>query len=556
MVKDASKKGKNKRPLESLTLWKGELGSLGSGLAAELRSLQPTMAYTLTTPLYYVNDKPHLGSTYTTIACDVLARFQRLEGTPVIFITGVDEHGQKIQRAAETQGINPQQHCDTIAETYQHLWRRWGISNDRFVRTSNPNHRLLVEEFFQRVEAAGDVRIGRQKGWYCVGCEEYKDDPEEAESPSCSIHRKPLEWRDEENLFFRLSRFQEQIEALISQPEFIAPASRRKEIQNFVAQGLRDFSISRVGLTWGVPVPGHKGHTFYVWFDALLGYLSALLDDGGVIEIERLESCGWPANIHVIGKDILRFHAVYWPAMLMSAGLPLPKHVFGHGFLTREGQKMGKSLGNVLDPEQLLDLYGTDAVRWYLLRDIQFGEDGDFQQQRFFDLVNNDLANTIGNLLNRTLSMARKWFGDCVPPHDDQAGLSHPLAIEAFQTIAVVKESMPALAFNRAAEAILALAITANCYLNDTAPWSKMKTEGQENSVANDLYSVLEACRIVGVLLAPLVPDLSERMLMQLDWRIEAEVWASSLEWGRLNSGSNLQNPIPVMQRLECEKGI
>ncbi|MFL0792860.1 MAG: methionine--tRNA ligase, partial [Prochlorococcus sp.] len=295
---------------------------------------------------------------------------------------------------------------------------------------------------------------------------------------------------------------------------------------------------------------------FYVWFDALLGYLSALLEDGGPIEIERLEACGWPAAIHVIGKDILRFHAVYWPAMLMSAGLPLPKRVFGHGFLTREGQKMGKSLGNVLDPEQLLDLYGTDAVRWYLLRDIQFGEDGDFQQQRFFDLVNNDLANTIGNLLNRTSSMARKWFDDCVPPHDDQAGLNHPLAVEAVGTIAVVKEAMPALAFNRAAEAILTLAITANGYLNDTAPWSKMKVSGQENDVANDLYSVLEACRIVGVLLSPLVPDLSERMLTQLDSKVDADGWSSCLAWGDLNSGSSLPKPKPVMQKLELDTGL
>ena len=366
------------------------------------------MTYCLTTPLYYVNDKPHLGSTYTTLACDALARFQRLEGEQVVFITGVDEHGQKIQRTAADRGVTPQEHCDTITQSYVSLWEQWGISNDRFVRTTAGRHLPLVEAFFKRCEANGDIRIGRQTGWYCVGCEEFKDEPPEAKEACCPIHQKALEWRDEENLFFCLSNFQEQIEQLIQQPDFIAPANRRKEIQNFVAGGLRDFSISRVNVSWGLPVPGYPGHTFYVWFDALLGYLTALLDDGGEIDLERLASTGWPAQMQVIGKDILRFHAVYWPAMLMSAGLPVPAKVFGHGFLTREGQKMGKSLGNVLDPEALLERCGTDAVRWYLLRDIQFGDDGDFQQQRFSDLVNNDLANTIGNLLNRTASMARK----------------------------------------------------------------------------------------------------------------------------------------------------
>ena len=281
----------------------------------------------------------------------------------MVFITGVDEHGQKIQRTAGDRGVTPQEHCDAITKRYLSLWSDWGISNDRFVRTTAERHLPLVEAFFKRCEANGDIRIGRQTGWYCVGCEEFKDETAEAKDPCCPIHQKALEWRDEENLFFCLSNFQDKIEQLISQPDFIAPANRRKEIQNFVAGGLRDFSISRVNVSWGLPVPGHPGHTFYVWFDALLGYLTALLDDGGTVDIDRLASVGWPAQMHVIGKDILRFHAVYWPAMLMSAGLPVPARVFGHGFLTREGQKMGKSLGNVLDPESLLERCGTDAVR-------------------------------------------------------------------------------------------------------------------------------------------------------------------------------------------------
>ncbi len=519
------------------------------------------MTRTLTTPLYYVNDRPHLGSAYTTLACDALARFWRLHGEQVLFITGCDEHGQKIQRTAEAAGLSPQAHCDAVSAQYRELWARWQISHNRLIRTTDPRHRLIVEQFFARVEANGDIVEGRQQGWYCVACEEFKDDPHEAQAPECSTHRRPLEWRDELNLFFRLSRYQEQIEDVISRPGFIQPASRRNEVENFVKQGLRDFSISRVNLPWGIPVPGHEGHTFYVWFDALLGYITALLDEGDAPDLETALSRGWPASLHVIGKDILRFHAVYWPAMLLSAGLELPGSVFGHGFLTREGQKMGKSLGNVLDPELLLDRCGRDAVRWYLLRDIPFGDDGDFQQQRFSDLVNNDLANTIGNLLNRTSSMARRWFADAVPPAGPAASPDHPLAVAAIAAGQTVNAGLQRLDFRAAAEAALQLATAANGFLNDQAPWKQMKVEGQEPQVAADLYAVLEATRWVAVLLAPLLPELSERMLAQLGqhhFRCSAAdpvgtAWMEAQRWGGLTPGLALPEPQPVMQRLELD---
>ena len=520
------------------------------------------MSYTLTTPLYYVNDRPHLGSTYTTLACDAIARFQRLNGQAVTFITGCDEHGLKIMRTAEAAGLTPQAHCDAISARYRDLWQRWQISNDRFIRTSDPRHHQVVEQFFARVEASGDVVEGRQQGWYCVACEEFKDDPHESDDPECAIHRRPLEWRDEVNLFFRLSRYQQQIEALVAQEGFIAPASRRREVQNFVAGGLKDFSISRVDLPWGIPVPGHAGHTFYVWCDALLGYLSALLEPGQPVELESLLHQGWPAQLHVIGKDILRFHAVFWPAMLLSAGLELPRTVFGHGFLTREGQKMGKSLGNVLDPELLLERCGRDAVRWYLLRDIPFGEDGDFQQQRFSDLVNNDLANTIGNLLNRTSSMARKWFDGAVPPAGAAAEADHPLALAALAAAERFQQAMASLEFRTAAESVLQLAIGANGFLNDNAPWKRMKTPGDEVRVGEDLYAVLETSRWVGLLLAPLLPDLSSRLLEQLaqapidsssDPLASPTPWQQALRWGALRPGLALPEPVPVMQRLELD---
>jgi methionyl-tRNA synthetase len=520
------------------------------------------MSYTLTTPLYYANDRAHLGSTYTTLACDAIARHRRLRGERVTFITGCDEHGQKIQRTAEAAGLSPQHHCDAVSEGYRDLWQRWQISHNRFIRTTDPRHRQLVEQFFARVEAAGDVAEGRQQGWYCVACEEFKDDPHEAQDPECPIHRRPLEWRDELNLFFRLSRYQSQIEELIRRPGFIAPPSRQREVESFVAQGLRDFSISRVDLPWGIPVPGHAGHTFYVWFDALLGYLTALLEPDEPVRLERVLERGWPAQLHVIGKDILRFHAVYWPAMLLSASLPLPERVFGHGFLTREGQKMGKSLGNVLDPEVLLERCGRDAVRWYLLRDIPFGDDGDFQQQRFSDLVNSDLANTIGNLLNRTSSIARKWFEAAVPPAGAAAAAAHPLAQAAVQAAASVNGALDGLDFRTAAEAILQLANAANGYLNEQAPWKAMKQPGQEAAVAADLYAVLEASRWLAVLLAPLLPELSSRMLRQLGQEPfdssghggpRAASWLDAQRWGGLSAGAPLPEPEPVMQRLELD---
>ncbi|MCP9850571.1 methionine--tRNA ligase [Cyanobium sp. Morenito 9A2] len=530
------------------------------------------MTFTLTTPLYYVNDRPHLGSAYTTLACDALARFERLRGNPVMFITGCDEHGQKIQRTAEAAGLSPQAHCDAVSAQFQELWQRWQISNDRMIRTTDPRHRSLVEQFFARVQAHGDIIEGRQQGWYCVACEEFKDDPHEVQDPECSIHRRPLEWRDELNLFFRLSRYQAAIEALIVQEGFIQPASRRKEVENFVAQGLRDFSISRVNLPWGIPVPGHAGHTFYVWFDALLGYLTALLEPGDEADLATALSRGWPAHVHVIGKDILRFHAVYWPAMLLSAGLEPPKRVYGHGFLTREGQKMGKSLGNVLDPVALLDRCGRDALRWYLLRDIAFGDDGDFQQQRLVDLVNNDLANTIGNLLNRTSSMARRWFDGAVPPAGATRAGDHPLAQAATGARDSVIASLERLDFQSAAQAALQLAITANGFLNERAPWSRIKQEGASTGVGEDLYAVLESARLVALLIAPLVPDLSGRMLEQLgqspltsgvpkgllsgadDPAASLDVpWLERLCWGGLDPGQLLPEPQPVMARLELD---
>ena len=373
--------------------------------------------FALTTPLYYVNGLPHIGSAYTTITADAVARFQRLQGNSVLLITGTDEHGQKIQRTATEAGLDPQIHCDRIVKSFKSLWDKLNIKYDRFSRTTDPNHQIIVNEFFDRVWQQGDIYLDRQQGWYCVSCEEFKEERELVEDHHCAIHtNKQAEWRDEENYFFRLSKYQQFLEKLYeSQPDFIQPVSRRNEVLNFVKQGLKDFSISRVNLDWGFPVPVDDKHTIYVWFDALLGYVTALLDPEQEVSLENALSQWWPINLHLIGKDILRFHAVYWPAMLASAGLPLPKIVFGHGFLTKDGLKMGKTLGNTIDPFELVDRYSADAVRYYFLKEIELGKDGDFNELRFIEVLNNDLANVLGNSLNRTLGMLKKYCQSTVP---------------------------------------------------------------------------------------------------------------------------------------------
>ena len=508
------------------------------------------MKYTITTPLYYVNDKPHLGSSYTTIACDAIARFERLNGNTVLFLTGVDEHGQKIERTAESKNLEPQLHCDEITEKYKYLWDKLNISYDRFVRTTSIEHTSLVHQFYSKVLKSNDVYMGRQSGWYCVGCEEYKDVEDKDKSPICSIHKKQLEWRDEENLFFKLSIYQDQIEKLIHVDGFISPKSRKNEIINFVSKGLRDFSISRVNLKWGINVPGNMDHTFYVWFDALLGYVSGSLNDQSSPELTEKSLCNWPANIHVIGKDILRFHAVYWPAMLLSAGMKTPRSVFGHGFLTREGQKMGKSLGNVLDPIELLEYGGIDAMRWYLLRDIEFGEDGDFQMRRFVDIVNSDLCNTIGNLLNRTITMSKKWFKENIPI-DNTLSSDSTLKVQSEKKIIEYMESFKDSNFKSSANAIIDLANSANLYLNDRAPWKLIKDISNKNVVALDIYSVLESCRIIGILLNPIVPNLSNRILKQLNIDTSNINFKDSLQWGLLDPNNGLQDPTPVMDKIE-----
>ena len=511
------------------------------------------MSFVITTPLYYVNDKPHLGSIYTTLICDTISRYKRLIGEDVIFVTGVDEHGLKIQRTAKEKGVEPQVHCDEISNFFRKCWMDWDITFDKFIRTSTKDHESIVSEFYTRVKKSDDIYMGIQKGWYCVGCEEFKDNPENSPSYKCPIHQKNLEWKNEENLFFKLSKYQKEIENIINDPSFIEPKERRNEIINFVSKGLKDFSISRTNVAWGIPVPDTENHTFYVWFDALLGYVSAISIDKNDISLEKSINIGWPADIHLIGKDILRFHAVYWPAMLISAGMKVPKKVFGHGFLTREGNKMGKSLGNVLDPNLLLSKYGRDPVRWYLIKDISLGSDGDFQDKRFVDIINNDLANTIGNLLNRTSSMSRKWFDNKVP-NLENISLDNKLPSLTNITVEDYIKNLDNYKLDLAANNILNLAINTNLYLNDEQPWILIKDESNLPLVKEIIYNVLESTRIIGLLLKPILPELSSKINSQLGSIYKTDIsWKEQLKWGHLSYNSELPKPSPIMDKLEYE---
>lgn len=517
--------------------------------------------FALTTPLYYVNDLPHIGSAYTTIAADAVARFQHLQGRNVLLITGTDEHGQKIQQTANQLGRSPQAHSDQIATGFSALWQQLNIQYDRFSRTTSPRHGAIVREFFNRVWQRGDIYLGQQQGWYCVACEEFKEERDLLADHYCALHpNRQAEWRDEQNYFFRLSNYQSQLEALYrEQPNFIQPQIRRNEVLSFVKQGLQDFSISRINLDWGFPVPVDPNHTLYVWFDALLGYITALLDPDDEPTLENALKQWWPINLHLIGKDILRFHAVYWPAMLMSAELSVPGCVFGHGFLTKDGQKMGKSLGNTLDPVALVNRYGSDAIRYYFLKEIEFGRDGDFSESRFINILNADLANDLGNLLNRTLKMAFKYCAGRVPNSEADISTDNPLKSLGLTAGKQAAQAYESLTFSQACETALILVRAGNKFIDEQAPWALYK-QGNQQTVNQVLYSVLESVRLAAYLLSPIVPNLSTEIYRQLGFSVDfnnrslvssSVPYAIHASWGTLPGNQALAEPRPIFQKLE-----
>ena len=493
------------------------------------------------------------------MACDALARYYRMQGDSVCFVTGTDEHGEKIAQAAAAAGREPQAHCDAVTAEFRALWQRLNIDYDVFVRTTQPQHAAIVRQFMQRVFDRGDIYRATYRGLYCTGCEEYKDADELTDHQLCPLHQTRCESRVEDNYFFRLSRYQHDIEQLLTPSSgdasaFVMPEERRNEVLGWVRAGLRDFSVSRAHNPWGLPVPGDDHQTVYVWFDALLGYVSALLADGQAPTLENAVARGWPAEVHVLGKDILRFHACYWPAMLLSAGLPLPKRLFSHGFLTKDGMKMSKSLGNTVDPVQLVDEFGADAVRYYFLRGIEFGRDGDYSRERFVRLVNADLANSIGNLLNRSLNLLCKHCEQRLPC---AVPMQHELAQLARTCMPAAAERYAQLDFAGACEHLLRLSNEANVLIDREAPWKRMKQADTREDACRTLVAMLEVVRVVSTALWPIVPDMADRVLQALGLMAEDErrvpSW-SDTAWGacagRMSAGMPLRLVPPVFPRL------
>src|SRR3954454_20565596 len=463
-----------------------------------------------TTPIYYVNAAPHLGHAYTTIAADVMARHHRQRGEDVFFLTGTDEHGEPVADAAKAQGLDPKELADRNAERFKALAPLLEATNDFFIRTSDPEHIKRVQDVLQRVYDNGFVHEGLYEGWYCPRCADFKVDNEIEEGNRCPIHHIELERHSEQNYFFALSAFQERLEALYAeQPDFVTPRVRYNEALSFIKSGLQDISLSRAQLTWGVPLPWDPSHVFYVWFDALLNYYTAL---GFARPGEDLTDRFWPATYHVIGKDILRFHTVFWPAMLMAADLPVPEHVFVHGFLLGgDGRKMSKSLGNVLDPFEAMDDFGVDALRYYLSRDVQFGADGSVSMEALGARYDGELANELGNLASRSIAMLRRYRNGVVPEApldltDEFAGLSEDVATR-----------LSGADLTGALDAIWQRVRRLNRYVEEQAPWTLAKDEATAPDLDRVLRTLAEGVRTLGVLLWPWIPASSEKLLAALD---------------------------------------
>jgi methionyl-tRNA synthetase len=467
-------------------------------------------SFYVTTPIYYVNAAPHLGHAYTTIAADVLARHHRQRGEDVFFLTGTDEHGEPVADAAHALGVEPQELADRNSERFKALAPKIGASNDFFIRTTDPQHMAVVQDILSRVRENGYVYMGTYEGWYCPKCADFKAENEVDEGKLCPIHHVELTREQEDNYFFALSRFQEPLERLYAEhPEFVAPKSRYNEALSFVKSGLRDVPLTRHKLTWGVPVPWDSEHVFYVWFDALLNYYSAL---SYAQQGDDLTAQFWPADVHLIAKDILRFHTVYWPALLMAAGIELPRRVFVHGYLLMDGEKMSKSLGNVLDPFEVIERFGSDALRFYLLRDVPFGQDGSVSTASFEQRYESELANDYGNLASRTLAMIARYRDGAVEGgepdqllHDDFAGLDERVA-----------ELLDRVELTNALDEIWQRVRRLNRYVEEQAPWQLAKDPARADDLDRVLRTLAEGLRVVSVLLAPYLPDATAKLLAAL----------------------------------------
>lgn len=513
-------------------------------------------AYYITTAISYPNDVPHIGHAYEAVATDALARFRRLQGLDVFFLTGTDEHGIKMLQTAKKQGISPAELADRNTPRFRQMVATLNCSNDDFITTREERHKRACEEIWRRMQANGDIYFDKYAGWYSVRDEAYYDESELNEGAGgqkLSPQGTPVEWVEEESYFFRLSAYQDKLLAFYeSHPEFIGPETRANEVKSFVRGGLQDLSVSRTTFDWGIPVPGDPRHIMYVWVDALTNYLTGVgFPDEGSASFKRY----WPADVHIIGKDIIRFHAVYWPAFLMSAGVALPKRVFGHGFLYNRGEKMSKSVGNVVDPFVLVQDYGVDQLRYFLLREVPFGQDGNYSREGIVQRVNADLANDLGNLAQRSLSMVAKNCGGVVPAPGDFTEADKTILAEADAALSRVTEAIDAFAIHRALEIVWALVADANRYFAGEEPWAHKKTNPRRMETI--LYVTAEVLRQIGILVQPVMPESAAKLLDQLGVPEDARDFATLGPQGRLKAETKLLPPQPVFPRyVEAEAGV
>lgn len=506
--------------------------------------------YYLTTPIYYPSAKLHIGHAYCTTIADAVARFKRLAGYEVFFLTGSDEHGQKIQRSAEAEGLQPLEYVDKIVESFKELWRRLEISNDDFIRTSEPRHQEVVQEIFRRIRDKGDIYKGEYTGLYCTPCESYWTELQLDENGCCPDCHRPVEKVSEEAYFFRMSKYADKIlKHIEDNPEFLEPVSRRNEMINFIKQGLEDLCVSRTSFDWGIPVPDDEKHVVYVWFDAVINYITPLFNDP-----EKLKKF-WPADMHLVGKEIVRFHSIIWPCMLMAADLPLPKKIYGHGWLIIEGDKMSKSKGNVVDPMLLIDEFSADAIRYFLLREITLGQDGNFSRDALITRINADLANDLGNLLHRTLNMIGKFQKGILLAPTEGTELDKSLKEMAIDTAKNYRQLMEGMQISDAVKLVWKFISRTNKYIDETAPWKLAKDETQKQNLSNVLYNLAESLRIVGILISPFMPKTSRRIHEQL--KISQpfeEIQLDDAEiFGKLEPNHEVGKPEQLFPRIEIK---